>query len=77
MVVFSATVTNNSTCNIGSVVAHLRLLDGNGNLVKELTGDIRALAPHESDQINIFAPPPESLGWEMHDSHLTWFWNCN
>jgi len=77
MVVFQATVGNNSRCAISSIVVHLSLLDGDGNVVKELSENLRSLSPQENDMISIFAPPPESLGWEMHDSHLTWQWNCN
>jgi hypothetical protein len=76
MVVFDADVTNNSECGIRSVVLHLNLLDGNGNVVKQLTEDFRPLLPQEHDRISVFAPAPESLGWEMHDSHVTWLWDC-
>jgi hypothetical protein len=76
MVVFDADVTNDSGCGINSVVIHLNLLDGGGNVVKQLTENVRPLLPKEHDHIRVFAPAPESLGWEMHDSRITWRWAC-
>ena len=76
-VAFDLRVENNSDCRITDVEVHLELMDGNGNVVSEIDEAIRDLDPKEVSAANIFTPPPESAGWELYDSNVTWQWDCS
>ncbi len=75
-VAFDATVENESDCRIYDVEVKLTLNDGNGELIRELTEPIRSLGPRDRGSVSMVAPSPESLGWELYDSFVSWQWDC-